>query len=316
MTEPNATPDDPAAYIARVRAEIEADAERRRRQNPEILRREREIERAWVDVAPPGAAGEQDELLLDRVDRLAMIDVDAPLGAKPGVRHVKGSIRKATYWYLRYVADQVNALSNVLVRLVRRLDERLDAVENAVAAGALDDLIDPVPEAGTAVADAVAAAVAADGPVFVASAGSGVLVRPMHDRAQAVHGVDRDPLAILPGVRDGLDLRAGEPTEHLRRIETDTLTAVVLAGFVEDLAPTAIWSLIGDAARALRTDGTIVVAVADPDRRGPVERDLRSGRGAAPETWAHLLGRAGFDVETVPVAGDERIDTIVIGRLG
>jgi len=49
---------DAAAYIALARAEIEADAERLRRQDPELARRERELERAWVDVAPPGAAGE------------------------------------------------------------------------------------------------------------------------------------------------------------------------------------------------------------------------------------------------------------------
>ena len=45
MTEPSAPSEDAAAYIARIRAEIEADAERRRRQEPEIQRREREIER-------------------------------------------------------------------------------------------------------------------------------------------------------------------------------------------------------------------------------------------------------------------------------
>ena len=49
--------DDAAAYINRVRAEIEAEAELRRRRDPALQRREREIERAWVEIAPPGAAG-------------------------------------------------------------------------------------------------------------------------------------------------------------------------------------------------------------------------------------------------------------------
>ncbi|MEM8706711.1 MAG: hypothetical protein AAGE98_09660 [Actinomycetota bacterium] len=316
MTEPTAAPDDAAAYIARVRAEIEADAERRRRQEPEIQRREREIERAWIDVAPPGAAGEQGELLLDRAERLSMIDVDAPLGAKPGVRHVKGTIRKATYWYLRYVTDQVNALSNVLVRLVRRLDERVSAVEAAVGTGALDALIDPVPEPGSAVATAVAAIVPADGPVFVGAARSGVLVRPIHDRGQSVHGVDHDPLVSLPGVRDGLDLRAGDPVDHLDDLEAGSLSGIVLAGFVEDVGPTAAWSLIASATRALAPTGAVVVVTGDPADREPVERDLRQGRGLAPETWAHLIGRAGFDVDTVAVDGDDRIGVIVVGRPG
>jgi len=316
VTEPTAPSEDAAAYIARIRAEIEADAERRRRQEPEIQRREREIERAWIDVAPPGAAGEQGELLLDRADRLSMIDVDAPLGVKPGVRQVKGTIRKAVYWYLRYVTDQVNALTNVLVRLVRRMDERLGAVEAAVGTGSLDSLIDPVAEAGPAVANAVAEAMPTGGTVFVGAARSGVLVAPIHARGQAVHGVDRDPLRFSRGVRDGLDLRSGDPVEYLASSEPGSLTGIVLAGVVEDLGPTAVSSLLGDVTGALADGGVIVVVTGDPADRNAVERDLRAGRGLAPATWAHLLDRAGFAVETVPVEGDPRIGSIVVGRLG
>ncbi len=171
---------------------------------------------------------------------------------KPGVRQVKGTIRKAVYWYLRYVTDQVNALTNVLVRLVRRMDERLGAIEAAVGTGSLDSLIDPVAEAGPEVANAVAEAIPTGGTVFVGAARSGVLVAPIHARGQAVHGVDRDPIAILPGVRDGLDLRSGDPVEHLASSEPGSLTGIVLAGVVEDLGPTAVSSLLGDVTGAGR----------------------------------------------------------------
>jgi hypothetical protein len=128
--------------------------------------------------------------------------------------------------------------------------------------------------------------------------------------------VDRDPIAILPGVRDGLDLRSGDPAEYLASSEPGSLTGIVLAGFVEDLGPTAVSSLLIDVAGALADGGVIVVVTGDPADRNAVERDLRAGRGLAPATWVHLLVRAGFAAETVPVEGDPRIGSIVVGRLG
>ncbi len=98
--------------------------------------------------------------------------------------------------------------------------------------------------------------------------------------------------------------------------EPGSLIGVVLAGFVEDLGPTAVSSLLGDVRRALADGGVAVVVTGDPADRNAVERDLRAGRGLAPATWAHLLERAGFDVEITPVDNDPRIGSIVVGRLG
>gem|GEM_PF-783580 len=305
--------EDPVVYINRVRAEIEADAELRRRRDPELQRREREIERAWIDVAPPGAAGPQRELLLDRADRLAMIDVDAPLGARPGVRQVKGAIRKGTYWYLRYVTDQVNALNNVMTRLVRRLDERIAEVESAVHLDELDTLIDAPPEPSTIVADAVAALDWADGRIAVLSCGAGNVARALHDSGRQVYGVDQDALAILPGVRDGIDLRSGDPIVHLREIEDGTLGGVVLAGMVENLAPAVIWNVLNGALRAVGPGGVVAIAAASPRDRDLVESELRASRGISAETWAHLAERAGAVTEMVPTS-DPRIAHVVVAR--
>lgn len=312
VTDANAT--DPQAYINRVRAEIEAEAETRRRRDPELQRQEREIERAWIEVAPPGAAGSQGELLLDRADRLAMIDVDAPLGTKPGIRHVKGAIRKGAYWYLRYVTDQVNALNNVLTRLLRRFDDRISALEDAAALGDSGELVDPVPEPGPAVAASVATVLAGQpGRAVVLGCGGGALVRPLHDGGAAVHGVDVDALAILPGVRDGLDLRTDDPAAHLAAARPGEFGAVVAAGFVEDLGPAAAQRVVEHAISAAG-DGTVVLVTADPADRDVVERDLRAGRGLAPATWAHLFERAGASVELVDTV-DPRVRTLVVARL-
>lgn len=314
MTDPSVP--DPAAYITRVRAEIEAEAETLRRQDPELARRERDIERAWVDVAPPGAAGQQRELLLDRAERLAMIDVDAPIGSRPGVRHVKGAIRKGTYWYLRYVTDQVNALSNVLVRLLRRLDDRLTEVETSMGLGDTPTLIDAPDAPSSSVVDATAAGIDHVGRALVLSCGDGVLVSRLSAMpGTTVTGVDRDPLRILPGVKAGLDLRAGDPLRHLESLAETSLDTLVLEGFIEDLVVASAWSLVQHAERVLVAGGVVVVVAADPADREPVERDLRRGRGLAPTTWAHLLRRAGAQVDE-HVVDDERHRCVVIGRFG
>ncbi len=305
------TANDPAFDIRRVRAEIEAEAEVRRRSDPELARREREIERAWVDVAPPGAAGAQHELLLDRADRLSLIDVDAPIGARSGVRQVKGAIRKAIYWYLRYVTDQINALSNVMTRLLRRMDERLEAVEHAVGLAADDTgLAGPVPAPSPETASRIADQFDS-GHVLVLSCGAGSAVAACVARGASAHGVDRDPVTVLPGVEQGLDLRAADPLTHLSSVETDSLDGVVLAGIVETLPLPSIVRMAEDIVRVLAPGGRLVVAVADPADREPVEAELRIGRGLSPAGWQRVLESRGFDARVTEVSGD-RIRELVI----
>lgn len=306
--------DDAAAYINRVRAEIEAEAELRRRRDPALQRREREIERAWVEIAPPGAAGSTRELLLDRAERLALVDADAPLGERTGVRQVKGLIRKGTYWYLRYLTDQLNALNNVLTRLLRRFDERLTALEDVAALAEEAVLVDPVPEAGPGVATAVSAVVPpSSGRAVVLGCRSGTIARALHDQGVSTHGVDDDALVILPGVRDGIDLRAGDPLTHLDGASPASFETVVMAGFVEMLAPATAYRLLERGAAALSSEGRIVVVTADPADRAVVDRELRAGRGLSPLTWCHLGERLGLIPETLPVE-DLRVRSLVVLR--
>jgi SAM-dependent methyltransferase len=297
--------------IRRVRAEIEAEAAARRRADPELARREREIERAWVEVAPPGAAGEQHELLLDRADRLSMVDVDAPIGARSGIRQVKGAIRKAIYWYLRYVTDQINALTNVLTRLLRRMDERLGAVEHAVGLTTDDsELAGPIPDPSEGTAAAIAEQFGA-GQVIVLTSGAGSVVAAASSKGASAYGIDRDPITILPGVEAGLDLRAADPLSHLDSVETNTLGTLVLAGVTETLPLPSIVALCSEAVRCVRPGGNVIVAVANPADRGPVEAELRAGRGLSPAAWVRVLERVGAVARIVPAPGP-RITELVV----
>lgn len=301
-------------FAARVQAEIMQAAEERRRESPELARTEREIERAWAEVAPPGAVGSAEELLLDRVDRLAMVDVDAPIGSKPGIKQVKGAIRKGTYWYLRYMSDQLNAFHNVQARLLRRFDERISELESIAGVDrAVDELVVPAAPPGAGSGTALAGAIAGDGRVVVLAAGAGASLGPLTEQLTA-YGVEADPQVALAGIDAGLDLRVGDPVEHLSSIEADSLAGVLLGGSVQRCGPAAAIALVTAAAAALRPGGVVAVAVEDRSGRTEADRELLAGRGLAASTWAAVLGAQAATVEMVPVE-DAGIEQVVLARL-
>lgn len=306
MSEPHLTSsdaDDDRRFAQRIQAEIAVDAERRRREDPELPRLEREIDRAWAHVAPPGAVGTAEELLLDRVGRLSMIDVDAPLGSKPGVKQVKGAIRKGTYWYLRYMSDQLNALHSVQARALRRMDERLTAVE--ISSGvdrAVDALVAtpsaPGAEVGRLVADRLGEA---EGTVVVIACGAGACVAALTEAGGHAYGVDAAPGAVLTGIDQGLDLRVADPTTHLVGLDTDSLAAVVLGGEVQRVTVADALKTVAAAVRVCVPGGLVVIVPEPIKGRSVVEADLLDGRGLEPETWAHILAASGAATEVVPV---------------
>ncbi|MFQ5556596.1 MAG: hypothetical protein ACE5GB_03680, partial [Acidimicrobiales bacterium] len=212
QASPPEADDDPLALARRVQAEVEAEAAALRRRDPELAARERELARVWAEVAPPGATGDERTLLLDRLEQLAHVDVDVATGSKAGVSQVKRTIRKLLYWYLRYLADQINAVHGVLVRLLRRFDGRLDRVEHALDLDRID-LIDPAPGPGSEAAKVIAE-LFDTGPVAVLSCADGSVVAALQGRAPA-YGVDGDAERVVVGARAGLDLRPGDPAEHL-----------------------------------------------------------------------------------------------------
>lgn len=316
--ESETTDDAEAArrFARRVQGEVAAAADRRRREDPGLAREEREIERVWADIAPIGAAGRRDELLLDRVERLSLIDVDAPIGERPGARQLKSVIRKGTYWYLRYMSDQLNALHGVQARLLRRMEERVVRLEAAAGLGSfVDDVLGPPPPpsaaVGAAAADEFRAAV---GPVMVASCGAGEALSPLAEAGIAVHGVDADPALVVAGVERGLDVRVADPREELRSSEPASLGGVLLGGFASRATLTEIGDLIDEVVRVLRPGGVLVVAGDDPQSRPEPERELTAGRGLSPAAWALVLDPVGVDVRVVET-GDDRVSTLVVARM-
>ena len=310
---------DQLAFARRLQAEIEAEAAALRRDRPDIARLEREAGRQWEAIAQLGGDGEPSRRLLRLAERLAYVDVEVALGARAGVRQVKGAVRRLVHWYLRHLADQLNGWHDVVVRWMNRTDDRVRAAEEALGLAPLTvpgageagpdrlelaDLIGAAPDLPDAAADEVAAALAATGgPVAVLGCAEGAVPAALGRAGVSAYGVDRDPERILAGVRNGLDLRGEDPLTHLRALSGGVLAGAVLIGFVEDLTATAAAAAVAAVTGAVRVPGAVAVVAADPAARDPVLRDLRTGRGLAPATWAHLLERAGWTATRQPIAG-------------
>ncbi len=302
-------------------AEIEAEADKRRRQDREIALLELEIEQAWADLAPSEPSSEvvgHDGHLLDQTATLAALDPQVPIGSRRGLRGIKWLIRKLAYWYVRFLTDQFNVFAGVLIRHLRNLETRLGRLEDA--AGLPSDQLVPAgwglldnPSEPSAEVVAHVAGLAGSGPCLVLSGGEGALVQAISDRGMHTRGVEQDPDRVLVGLRRQVDLRTGNLLAHLVDSEDGEFGTIVLTGSVETLPLKDLIGMINQASLKLKKAGRIVVAVADPAARGRVESELGSGLGISPVTWRHLLERAGFDARLEPCT-DSRISEIVVAH--
>ena len=307
--------------LERVSAEIEAEAEKRRRQDREIAQLERDIEQAWADIAPRGTSSHtagDSEHLLDQIVNLAALDPHVPIGSRRGLGGVKWLVRKLAYWYVRFLTDQFNVFAGVLIRHLRSLEARLGRLEEA--AGLPTDssvpagfgVLDNPPEPSTLVVSQVAS-LAGSGPCLVLSGGEGAIVEAIGDRGVRTHGVEQDPDRVLAGLRRRIDIRTGDLFAHLVGAEDGEYGTIVLTGMVETLPLRDLVGMINQTSLKLNKTGRIIVAVSDPAARGQVDSELGSGLGISPLTWRHLLERAGFDARLEP-CGDARISEVVVAH--
>ena len=307
--------------LERVSAEIEAEAEKRRRQDRETAQLERDIEQAWADIAESKAspqAVDEDGNLLDQAANLAALDPHVPIGSSRGLRSVKWLIRKLSYWYARFLTDQFNVFAGVLIRHLRKVDARLDRLEGA--AGYLGDnavpaglgILDDPPEPSAGVVSQVAGW-AGSGPCLVLSGGEGAIVEAIADRGINTHGVEQNPARVLAGLRRRIDIRTGGVLAHLVGAEDGEFGTIVFTGIVETLPLKDLVGMVNQASLKLKKTGRIVVAVADPALRTRVDAELGSGLGISPITWRHLLEQTGFDASLEPCP-DSRITEIVVAQ--
>ena len=263
-----------------------------------------DLHHAFAQLAPAGAEIDSDfDTLLDKLEDLTFIEVAAPTDSlRRGVPHVKRLVRKAIAFNLRYIAQQVSTLGRAQQRALRILNDRLTQLERTTpeldpvySELALTSPYELEPWHGFVI-DQMADA---PGRVLIAGCRHGRLVRVLTDEKIDAYGV---AAGMVPD-SGGIELRAEPVPDHLGRLPDRSLGGLVLTSEVDRLSLAVQLQVATEGARVLAPSGKVVVLVMRPpaweDGRTPVERDLAEGRPLHPETWVHLLGRRGFDGQTV-----------------
>ncbi len=302
------------AYIKRVQAEIETEAAQRRQNDPELVLHEREMERVWANLVP-AVGGSGQTKLSDRVKQLAVIDANAPTGARFGRSHLKRLIRKLTRWYIHFVVNQLNALHQLQSRLFSDLDQRLSRLEAQTQKQfALGDFVMDAKEANAELIKAVTQQlIDVEGHVMVLSCGNGEIVEALERVGLAAHGVDESITLFASPANRGLDLRVGQALEHLKVFDDGSLGAVVITEGVQHQPVAELLMLLNEVARCVSPRGRIVVAVTDPGSRSGPEAELFVGCGLTPNTWAYLLEKCGYVTEKVSLQ-TSKVSTMVLAR--
>lgn len=290
------------AYIKRVQAEIEAEAAKRRKNDPELVLHEQEMQRVWANVVPAvGGIGKSE--LSDRVKQLAIIDANAPTGARFGRSHLKRMVRKLTRWYMHFVVNQLNVLHHHQSRLFSDLDQRLTRLElKHQKQVSLEDFgIDAI-EVDTEVIEAVVQKFPdVEGQVVAVACGTGEMVAGLEKAGHLAHGVEESSAVVASATCCGLDLRVAQPVTHFNLFDDASLGAVVIGAGVQRQPIGELLILLNEVTRCVSPQARIAVVVADPSSRSVPEAELYVGCGLTPETWAYLLEKRGYVTEKVPM---------------
>ena len=120
---------------------------------------EAELDAEFANYAPNACPGDSLSGVLSQADKAVTIDVDAPTAGRFPAGPVKKGVRKLTFWYMQYLANQVSSFGSATVRALRMLDRRVTVVEQATPGASRTitstlDAIDPAPLPGPTV-DAV-----------------------------------------------------------------------------------------------------------------------------------------------------------------
>jgi hypothetical protein len=301
---------DSSLDLSKVLREIDDEVRARRAAGDFPPGMERDLDLVFARFAPANVNGDDLDAVIEAADRTSFVDPDPPVESRiRAVSYLKRVERKLLGWFFRYLAQQVTAFAGVVVQALRLLGRRIEALEEATP-GANPALLDTVRRADrTSLEGGLVAAVAdhlrgVRGRVLVTEAGDGALLRALAELD--VYGVEPRADVVESAALAGLEMRAGEPLEHLRAVDGGALEGIVLLGVVDRVPLGTQLALVERAAAALGTGGRLALVGSRPEAWGsanPIEADLAPGRPLRPATWVHLLEQQGFLGSTV-VDGD------------
>jgi len=99
----------------------------------------------------------------------------------------------------------------------------------------------------------------APGRVVDLGCGRGIMLQLLNNAGIECYGVDRFPPALEICKSKGLQVIAGEVTEHLRDCPTESLGGIFCSHVVEHFFPPAVISLCREAIRTLRLGGRFMI---------------------------------------------------------
>lgn len=316
--------DDLAAaheYLAKVMAEIDEEVLHRRSTGDLPERVERELDNLFLLYSPMAGRDGSMEEALGAAEAASFIDPVVPVdSSKSGGALVKRTIRRASLWYVGWVAEQISQFAAATSRSLRVLDDRVRAMQTEFDAQRVPAALVLETEwahgPGAWWVEPVLTSLAGQGGRIVhAAAGDGWLVRNIAQAGLDVYGVEPREGRIDRAEVEGLDLREEPVLDHLRAIAPGGLGALVLTGVVDGMTVAERDAVVRLAAHTLAPSGRVIIHSLSKEgwtsERAPVEADLAAGNPLRPGTWATLLGRVGFDVEVLE--GPASLDYLVIG---
>ena len=337
MNRPNSSENDSELNasddvdLARVQAEIEAEADVRRRRDVQVTQLEHDMAQQWgALILPEPAIPEQ----ASPVEASKDFSVGVPSGTKSGLisRLFKRVLRRAARRYTQYVLAQVNNLLRVIRQRLDSQQEHIDhhskqldiqnrhlkVLENTVHHSennpylVTSRLVDPPPTLAMDTISTIATLVGS-ATCLVLSGGTGEIVKSINANDGSAYGLEPDALCVLQAIKDGVDVRSDDLIAHLSRLGVGEVSTIVLTGVVELMPLKQLLEIVEQADRILAASGHIIVAVADPKNRNHIESELHVGLGLSPRAWQYLLDRAGFDAH-VDLIVDPHITELVIAK--
>ena len=317
---------DVSVDIEVVRAEIAEEVRRRRAGGAFDALRERELEQLFHQYAPlQGRDGALAETLR-AVDVTAYLDPHVPVASsQPAGTAVKRGLRKASFWYMNWIAAQVTRSLSTVARSLHLIDDELTDIRKTLdgltLSGSPVIALDGADGASAWWAkEARAMAARSTGRVLVSACADGWLVADLVASGGDAYGLDPRTGLIMEAEIAGLDLRDDDLLEHLDAVADDRLSGIVLNGTTEALLPAQRRRLLRRIERVLTTDAVVVLHAVHPDAVDgddvPAELDLAGARPLRPTTWATLLAEMGF-ATTVAIGptGADFLVTATRGRL-
>jgi SAM-dependent methyltransferase len=276
---------------------------------------ERELDTAFAQLVPRPRSEDSGELIA-RAEHAAMIDPVVPaVSGIPGGAAAKRAVKRAMFWYVNFVTDQVRDFANASTRVMRMLDHRITRLEDRVASPDADALVRLGPllasvDVAPWIDDVVRALAGVDGRVLHGECGRGELVERLVSAGLDAYGVeprfeDADVAALA-----GLEAHCEGVLEHLETVADRALGAVVLSGTADALTLPAKLRCFDEVARALRPRGRFAILATRPERWGAGRTALHAdlapdARPLHAETWPHVLGVSGFEDVAVHTGQDD-----------